>query len=786
MGLRHGAALQNRFSKPLHSVPSRFTRVNRRPDIGRGKEGRPTAPRLALTLVLHNHQPVGNFGWVIEEVYRTAYEPMLAALERHPRIRLGLHYSGPLLDWLAAEHPTFLDRLHALAEADRIELLGGGYYEPILPALPDRDRLAQLQLMADEVERIGGSRPRGAWLAERVWEPDLAATLVDGGYDWTILDDEHFRAASIEGSQLSGPYMTEDQGRRLAVFGTDRELRYRIPYGDVDATIAYLRSLAGEEPRLATMGDDGEKFGSWPGTHSHCWGDDGRTGWVDRFFDAVGAERRWLELVTPTEWLDREPPVGRVYLPTASYTEMGGWALPADEGAAFERALAEARDAGRPEARWLRGGFWRAFQVKYREVNDLHKQMLRASAAVAAMPDGPDREAARRELFRGQGNDCYWHGVFGGIYIAHMRLATYEHLIAAEDIADTAARPAGGSPDGVVAMDTDFDGRDEIVVKSPGQVVVIDPAEGAGIGSWDVRAVRHALTAVMRRRPESYHRALIEHESMSAAMESVAAAVAAGHGHGPASEPGPVEAPATIHETVRTTEPSLAARIHYDRYERRSGLVHLFAPGTTREAYAAAEAEERGDAHTGTYTTEEMSERAVRLVRDVALGGDQVVRVEKRFTFDGDRRDPHLGLEVTVENRSDAAIAFDLGVEWALMLLGGGANPDAYYEIDGSLSPHDGKGDHAAAGRVVSGNRYIGLEVTTTVEPAATAWWSPIETISNSEAGFERTYQGSALVFVWPTTLGADEGTTVRVDQHVATDRDRSENPSARGLRTTG
>jgi 4-alpha-glucanotransferase len=723
---------------------------------------------------------------VIEEVYRTAYEPMLGALERHPRIRLALHYSGPLLDWLAVEQPTFLDRLRALADADRIELLGGGYYEPILPSLPDRDRLAQLRLMADEVERIGGSRPLGAWLAERVWEPDLPATLADGGYDWTILDDEHFRAASIDGSQLSGPYLTEDEGRPLAVFGTDRELRYRIPFGDVDATVGYLRTLAADKPRLATMGDDGEKFGSWPGTHDHCWGVDGRTGWVDRFFEAVEAEGGWLELVTPSEWLDRESPVGRVYLPTASYTEMGGWALPADEGAAFERALADARTAGWPEARWLRGGFWRAFQVKYREVNDLHKQMLRASAAVDRMPDGPDRDAARRELYQGQGNDCYWHGVFGGIYIAHMRLATYEHLIAAEDLADEAARAAGGSTDGIVAVDIDLDGRDEILVRSAGQVVVIDPAEGAGIGSWDVRAVRHALTAVMRRRPESYHRALIEHES--GALPRVAEASAAGDTHEPAAEPDAAKAPATIHEAVRTTEPGLAARIHYDQYERRSGLVHLFAPGTTRAAYAAAEAEELGDAHTGAYAIEEMSGTDIRLARDVDVGGGDVIRVEKRFVFEGERRDPVLGLEVAVVNPSDRPIAFDLGVEWALTMLGGGGNPDAYYEVGEAFEDHrhDSAGELARTTVIGSGNTNVGIGVVTSLDPAATAWWSPIETISNSEAGFERTYQGSALVLVWPTELAPGERREVFVAHLVATERDRAENPSARGLRTTG
>jgi alpha-amylase len=738
------------------------------------------ASRLALALVLHNHQPVGNFGWVIEDVHRTAYEPMLAALERHPRIRLGLHYSGPLLDWLASERPEFLARLQDLSAHGRVELLGGGYTEPILPALPHRDRLAQLRRMAVEVERIGGRRPRGAWLAERVWEPDLPASLVDGGYQWTVLDDEHFRAASIDETALWGAYETEDQGRRLAVFGTDRELRYRIPYGEVDTTLAYLRGLADESPRLATMGDDGEKFGSWPDTYAHCWGADGESGWVDRFFTALEAEWSWLSLVTPSEWLDREAPLGRVTIPTASYTEMGGWALPADEGAAFERALSEARAAGRPEARWLRGGFWRNFQVKYREINDLHKQMLRASAKVDAMPAGPERDAAILELHEGQGNDCYWHGVFGGIYISHMRLATYEHLIAAEDLADAVARAAASAgdrsgPDGIVATDTDLDGIDELLVTSPGQVVVIDPADGAGIGSWDIRAVRHALTAVLRRRPEAYHQALIDHEASTG--------LAAG---APAPD-GPSDAPATIHDVVRERETGLAARLHYDRYERRSGLVHLFAPGTTATAWANAEAAELGDAHTGAYEAIEAEPERVVLRRDVAIPATSTtIRVEKRLTFRGDRRGPGIGLEVVLEHLEGPRLEADLGIEWALTMLGGGGNPAAYYEADGLTTQHDGSGEVAGAATIVSGNRYIGIELETVAEPAATIRWAPIETISNSEAGFERTYQGSASVAIWPFRLGPGERAVFTVDHRVRTDRDRAENPSARGLRTTG
>src|SRR4029079_12788319 len=123
--------------------------------------------------------------------------------------------------------------------------------------------------------------------------------------------------------------------------------------------------------------------------------------------------------------------IGRVYVPTGSYAEMGEWALPADEAIAFSRAVPDAVERGRPEARWLRGAIWRNFQVKYREINDLHKQMLRASDLVEGMPAGPCPDNARDHPFAGQSNDCYWHGLFGGIYLADLRVAVLRNLIQA-------------------------------------------------------------------------------------------------------------------------------------------------------------------------------------------------------------------------------------------------------------------------------------------------------------------------------------------------------------------
>ena len=725
-------------------------------------------PRISLALAIHNHQPVGNFGWVFAEVYNQAYLPMLEALERHPGVRLSLHYTGALLDWLRAERPEFLDRLRAVVASGQVELLGGGYYEPVLKSLPERDRLGQLRRMADEVERITGRRPRGAWLAERVWEPDLPTSLVSAGYRWTILDDAHFRAASIAEDALWGAYTTDDQGNPLTVFGTEQGLRYRIPFGEVEDLIGYLRAHATEDgTRVGMMGDDGEKYGAWPTTWEHCWGS---RQWVDRFFTALEGNAGWLTTVTPSSWLEREPPIGRVYVPTGSYAEMGEWALPPGESLAFATILHDAVARGLPEARWLRGGFWRNFQVKYREINDLHKQMLRASDKVAAMDEGPAKERARDHLYQGQSNDCYWHGLFGGIYISHMRLATYEHLIAAEDAADRAARADGLPVDGSWLRDVDLDGVDEALFAAPGQVVTVKLSEGAGIGGWDIRAVRHALAAVMRRRPEAYHATLMRHERDLASAE---ADLAGGHPLDSAVDTGP----SSIHDLVTTKEPGLSAQLAYDLHERRSGLVHMVDPATTSEAFARAEVAEWGDFVDGPFTVAELTVDKLVAVRDGVVSHDGrrlPVRVEKELLLGGGRRDPSVSLTVALENRSDESMGAMLGVEWNLTMLGGGGNPAAYLEVAGERFGHDSTGLHADVQRVAAGNTHVGLSVETTLEPAADVWWSAIETISNSESGFERIYQGSSTVFVWPLHLAPGERLTVRMSNLITTTRDHA------------
>ena len=708
--------------------------------------------RISLALTIHNHQPVGNFGWVIAATYDHAYLPMVEALERHPGIRLALHYTGPLLAWLRVERPDFVARLAALADRGQVEILGGGWYEPVLAALPERDRVGQLIRMADELEATFGRRPRGAWLAERVWEPDLPTALVSAGYDWTVLDDAHFRAAAIPEDDLWGSYITDDQGKVLTVFGTEQGLRYRIPFAEVDDVIGYLRDHATDDgERLGTMGDDGEKFGAWPTTWDHCWGE-GR--WVERFFDALDANADWLTTMPPSDWTVGHRPVGRVYLPTGSYAEMGEWALPADEGHLYGATLRRARAAHRPEARWLRGAIWRNFQVRYREINDLHKQMLATSDLVDGLPAGERRTQALDHLFAGQSNDPYWHGLFGGIYLPDLRVANLSHLIAAEDLAVGAGAVSG------VMRDVDLDDRAEVVLAGPGQFVTIKLEEGGGIARWDLRAAAHPLAAVMRRRPEAYHQTLRDHET---------------GGHGPTSEMTEGGAPASIHDIVMVKQEGLLEHLRYDDHERRSGLARILPPTTTAEEALAGTAEELGDLRDGAWTLEALEAHRV-LARRIgsirgASGASVLVEATRAIEIGGGRQDPRLDLTLEIVHRGsagDGPIDALVAVEWSTMLLGGGGNPSAWLEVDGRRTAHDATRFESGVRGLSAGNDFLGVAVETTAARALDAWIGPIQTVSNSEAGFELVYQGSTTLLVEPLRIGPGERWSLTIRQQVS------------------
>src|SRR5262245_34997221 len=387
----------------------------------RAAEGVTDRPRLRLVMALHFHQPVGNFDSVFRDAVALSYLPIVEHFERHPGVRAAFHVSGCLIEWLERHDRPFLDRLVELVGAGQVEPLGGGFYEPILTVIPREDALDQFARLASWWRRRAGVRPRGAWIAERVWEPSLAGLLADAGVEYTILDDQHLRFAGLLDPRFHGVFVTERGARPLAFFPSDFALRYLIPFRPVETVREHLAEAAASLPAdvggdasggasgggsgggeqaaaggaagaadpggpVLTYGDDAEKFGLWPETHAWVYGEK----WLEGFLRLLEDPEGPALAVAPRDVLAERPVARKVYVPNASYTEMLEWALPAESVAAYGAARAAAVDReGQEAARaFVRGSLWDMFLARYPEADHLHKRVLWTSRRSRALRPG--------------------------------------------------------------------------------------------------------------------------------------------------------------------------------------------------------------------------------------------------------------------------------------------------------------------------------------------------------------------------------------------------------------
>ena len=558
-------------------------------------------PPIRFAFGLHLHQPVGNFDHVFAQHVDDVYRPLLDALADREFLPVVLHLSGPLLEWLEAHDAAYLDRLGRLAADGRVELLLAGFYEPVLASLPRQDRVEQIRWMHEAVRRRFGVDARGLWLTERVWEPELAADLAEAGVRYVLVDDRHFLVTGFAAEQLHAPFWTESDGRRVALFPIDERLRYLIPFRPPEETADYLRELRAAGHELAVLADDGEKFGGWPGTKEWVYGQ----GWLDRFMAVVGGmvERGEVVLSRLDHALGAVPRGGLAYLPTASYREMEAWSLPPEAALRLhrlDRDLGEARVAG-PDGALIRGAHWRNFLVKYSESNRMHKKMMALSALARRRGDPP---AVRRAIGRAQCNDAYWHGVFGGLYLPHLRDAIWRNLAEAE------AGLREGKGLAWEVLDFDGDGNDEVWVHSAAFSALVSPARGGAIEEYTLFASGINYANTLTRRREAYHDLALERAAEdAAAAEGGAASIHA------------------IEEGLR-----LDVRPPVDVDDRALFVDRVLPRGATLEDYA------RG----GSWAIVSWARRRCGFTVERRRGGVEVVctvpdgraRLEKRIRFD--------------------------------------------------------------------------------------------------------------------------------------------------------
>jgi len=635
-----------------------------------------------------------------------------------------------------------------LVRKGQLEMMTGGYYEPILAVIPDADKVGQIKRLTQKIQEEMGVTPKGMWLAERVWEPHLPKYLVEAGVEYISIDDYHFKKSGLREEDLHGYYLTEEDGKNLKVFPGSETLRYIIPFRPPEETLEYLSKLRGSSC-AAIFADDGEKFGIWPYTYRSVY----EEGWLERFFELIGKSLDWLEPMPLGAYAIREKPLGRIYLACSSYMEMDEWSLPTEAMAEYGKVVERLK--GGPEGekvrRFIKGGFWRNFFAKYPESNDLHKRVLHVREKIA---NAKKRPASKDQdpllyLHQAQCNDAYWHGVFGGLYLPHLRQALYENLIKGEALHDQQMHREKDWID-LEKLDFNGDGDEEVILKNP-EMVLLFSTRGGSLLEMDDRSKAFNILGTLTRRKEGYHHSLLESREQASRDEASTTKTK------------------TIHEIFHSKEEGLDRYLCFDGYRRVSFLDHFIAEPMHFESFRRCQYQEEGDFIKGPY---EIEVRRKEKCQEILFsrrgnvekdGREDPIKLEKSFSISPGQKVVKAAYQITDGGGKRRT---NFGIEFNINLLAGDA-PDRYYDIRGHQLEDRrlaSTGELEDVSEIQLVDEWVGLKVVLKMDTNCNLWRFPIETVSLSESGFERIFQGSCLLLYWPLDLGDDREFQVNVE----------------------
>jgi 4-alpha-glucanotransferase len=651
--------------------------------------------KLNFMMLIHNHQPVGNFDNVFEDAYQKSYFPFLEILKKHPLIRMSFHFSGSLLEWLDINHPEIFDLLIPMVESNQIEIISGGFYEPILSVLPQKDAVEQIDKMSEYIQSKFNKTPQGLWLAERVWESDLTELLKTTNINYTFLDEEHFIKAGALKENINGYY----RSKSLDIFPINYELRYAIPFKPIDEIEFILKKLLKQEKEIGvTFADDGEKFGNWPGMHDWVF----RKGWLNKFFKFLEKNRDWIEMPLFSEYIKNNKPTEKINIPAGSYNEM---------------------------SEWIPDGIWKNFFNKYPESNNMYNKMLRVSKKVNSLPESTKKDKALNFLYKAQCNCAYWHGVFGGLYLNHLRFAVYSNLIQAEKNVDelvlmsTAKQSINKIASSLAAPRNDeakviaSTAKQSLELNTNKINLYISPQDGGSIFELDYKPTNFNFSDVLTRRFEKYHE-----QSNS---------------------------------------------LIYDKYTRASLIDHVITPETKINDFINMEYKEVGDFYNNEYSCEEeKNDIILQKTGSIEANNEKLpFKITKTIKI----QDNSITFDYCLENKSKKDIDIVFGIDFVFTLLAGNASDRHYYipgikKIDTKMQS---KGELKEVSEIQAIDDWMRHKLVFNFSDKCRLWRFPIQTVSNSESGIETTYQGSVLFPNWNIKLKQNEQWKTTITQEI-------------------
>jgi 4-alpha-glucanotransferase len=355
-------------------------------------------------LVLNMHQPPSNLDYLLEANTWEAKE-ILFAYDRMPRslwayediARVHLSLSGTLLETLSS--PQFQSRAYGIVDVGTLlwtlqnerlfEILGTGYYHPVLPLIPEADwddHLQRWQALAGHL--FHRAHFAGFWPPEMGFCMEMIPHLKRAGYRYVLVDCEYVDAIDqMSWQELRyRPHIAEHEGEEMIIVPRDRDLSNAqlagMDYGWFYHEL-HERTKWCEFPPLVTTATDGDNGGWFRNVNPKA------NFWSYFYAEAMDHIRQGWSDLRPTfitEYLDRFGAAGRVRVRRGAWNtdEHHGWDFHQWQGSQTQRdAMARVHETSGAFrellGRALASGL--ADQEAWRQIEEAHWRLLRAETS---------------------------------------------------------------------------------------------------------------------------------------------------------------------------------------------------------------------------------------------------------------------------------------------------------------------------------------------------------------------------------------------------------------------
>jgi hypothetical protein len=344
------------------------------------------AAKITLVLGSHAHVPYGADTAEFEKVYTGLVRPFITGLNKFPHIQAALHYSGVLLHWVERSHPEMFMLIEDMVNRRQVEMLGGGFYEPMLPIIPAQDKIGQIELLTTYLRRQFGKRPQGCWIPAFAWEQGLVSPLAACGMSYTFLGDRQF----TPGGGYPLPCICEDQGKVITVFPVMQSLEAELAEKNISSLLPPL--LKNVNKRQGEVSDFVVSI--FPSAINAEW---------CHFFEDLSQCEEYAETIVPGKLVKNLKNLRKGYFSDSPATA---------DGISSRR-----------------------FIIEYPEAGGIYAKMVFTNVLINQLRGDKSRKlSAHEELWKAQGSALFCKAGHGGLHNHALRNAAYSALLAAERI----------------------------------------------------------------------------------------------------------------------------------------------------------------------------------------------------------------------------------------------------------------------------------------------------------------------------------------------------------------